>query len=418
MHMDTPLFRPEAIVHRRQRLWGELLLAQPIATRLLTILLVIVVVVVAAYLAWGQYARKQRVQGYLVPEGGWLKIYPPRPGVLVSLQIEEGQTVARGAPLATVSSGLHLTQDEEVADRLLEVLQQDVRDIEAQQRRSRSLEALAQRKLDSRIRGTLAEMSSLDAQLTLQRDRLRIVERRLESVRRLEAAGQVASARYDDARAEYLSELQRLRALERDSSVSESLLQQLRAERERLPLDFSDRRAALRSRLSEAARAKVEIRGRSRYTITAPAGGVVTGLQASVGTEVSPDRPMLTLLAKDASLEAVLFVPSRAVGFVRPGQEVRLRFDAFPHERFGDQHGVVVEIDRSIFAPSELPDPVIAREPVYRVRARPEHDYVEAYGDRFPLRPGMALEADIVIERRSLLLWLLDPLLGFKGRLG
>ncbi|MEE9254339.1 MAG: HlyD family efflux transporter periplasmic adaptor subunit, partial [Pseudomonadales bacterium] len=316
------------------------------------------------------------------------------------------------------SSALHLTQDEEVSVKLLGELERDARDIEAQQRRLNDLEVLAAAELGSRMQGARSEISSLEVQIALQRDRLRILERRLEAVRELEQAGHVASAQYDTARGAYLSELQGLRGLERDLITRTSLLAQLRTERKRVPLEFRNRHAALRARLSEIVRTQVEVRSRSTYTITAPVSGLVTGVQATIGTEVSRARPLLTLLAKDAVLEAVLFVPSRAIGFVREGQEVRLRFDAFPHERFGDQHGVVVQIDRSILAPSELPDPVIAREPVYRVHARPEHDYMEAYGKRFPLRPGMALEADIVTDRRSILLWLLDPLLSLKGRLG
>ena len=416
--MDTPLFRQEAIVHQRQRLWGELLLTQPIGTRLLTLLLVVVVVAAGSYLAWGEYARKQRVHGYLVPQGGWLKVHPMRAGVLVSVHIEEGETVAKGAPLATVSSALHLTRDEEVSVRLLDELERDLRDIEAQQHRLSDLEALAAEELDGRMLGARSEIAILEVQIALQHDRLRILERRLESVRALEQAGHVASAQYDTARENYLSELQRLRGLERDLSTRTSLLARLGTEHQRVPLEFRNRHAALRARLSETVRAQVEVRSRSTYTITAPVSGLVTGVQATIGAEVSRERPLLTLLAEDAVLEAVLFVPSRAVGFVRKGQEVRLRFDAFPHERFGDQHGIVIQIDRSILAPSELPDPVVAREPVYRVRARPEHDYMEVYGDRIPLRPGMALEADIVTDRRSLLLWLLDPLLSLRGRLG
>ena len=416
--METPLFRPEAIVHQRHRLWGELLLTQPIATRVLTMLLVAIVVVVGCYLVWGEYARKQRVHGYLVPHGGWLKVHAMRGGVVIALHVEEGETVAQGAPLITVSNALHLSQDEEVSAKLLAALEQDAKDIRAHRVRLQRLETLAVDELDARIESARSEISNLEVQMALQNDRLEILESRLTSLRELQSAGHVAAAHYDSARATYLSELQRLRALERDTNARRSTLAQLRSEGERLPLEFRNRHGALRARLSEIVRSRVEVRSQSVYTINAPLGGHVSGLQATVGSEVSRERPLLTLLAEDAVLEAVLFVPSRAVGFVRNGQEVRLRFDAFPHERFGDQRGVVVQIDRSILAPTELPDPVIAREPVYRVRARPERDYMDAYGDRFPLRPGMALEADIVTDRRSLLLWLLDPLLSLKGRLG
>lgn len=416
--METPLFRPEAIVHQRHRLWGELLLTQPVATRVLTVLLVAIVIVAGCYLVWGEYARKQRVQGYLVPQGGWLKIHAMRGGVLVALHVAEGETVVKGAPLVTVSSALHLSQDEEVSAELLAALEQDANGIRAQQARLQRLETLAVDELDARMESARSEISNLEVQVALQNDRLQILEGRLASLRELRRAGHIATAQYDSAREAYLSELQRLRALERDTNTRGAMLARLRSERERLPLEFLNRQGVLRARLSETVRSQVEVRSQSTYTITAPVSGQVSGLQATVGSEVSRDRPLLTLLAEEAVLEAVLFVPSRAVGFVRNGQEVRLRFDAFPHERFGDQRGVVIQIDRSILAPSELPDPVIAREPVYRVRARPARDYMEAYGDRFPLRPGMALEADIVTDRRSLLLWLLDPLLSLKGRLG
>jgi membrane fusion protein len=416
--MESPLFRPEAIVHQRQRLWGELLLTQPIATRALTLFLVVIVGVGCCYLLWGEYARKQRVHGYLVPHGGWLKVYAMREGVIVALHVKEGEIVSRGAPLVTVSSAQHLSRGEEVSAELLASLDRDVSDIRAQHARLRRLENLAGAELEARLRGTHSEIAGLEVQAALQRDRLEILERRMVSLGELARSGHVASSQYDAARESYLAELQRLRALERDADAHNATLVRLHAERERLPLEFRDRQAALNARLSEAARARVEVRSRTTYTINAPVGGQISGMQAAVGAEVSRARPLLTLLAKDAVLEAVLFVPSRAVGFVRSGQEVRLRFDAFPHERFGDQGGVVVQIDKSILAPSELPDPVITREPVYRVRARPQRGYMEAYGDRFPLRPGMALEADIVTDRRSLLMWLLDPLLSLRGRLG
>ena len=95
---------------------------------------------------------------------------------------------------------------------------------------------------------------------------------------------------------------------------------------------------------------------------------------------------------------------------------VNIRFDAFPYQKFGMQRARVLEISRSVLAPREAGDPR-GSEPVYRVRAAIEKQSVEAFGQQVFLKPGMQFSADVVLERRSLLEWLLEPLL-VRGRRG
>ena len=61
--------------------------------------------------------------------------------------------------------------------------------------------------------------------------------------------------------------------------------------------------------------------------------------------------------------------------------------------------------------------PVSAREPVYRVDVQLERQNVAALGQEFPLRPGMLVNADLLLEKRTLLEWLFEPVLQLKGRL-
>jgi membrane fusion protein len=119
----------------------------------------------------------------------------------------------------------------------------------------------------------------------------------------------------------------------------------------------------------------------------------------------------------DGKLEAELLAPSRAIGFVTPGQEVRLQLQAFPHQRFGLERGTVRTISATVLAPSEVSIPGLdIREPVFRVRVSLDRDYVEAYGARIPMQAGMLLSADIVFDRRSLVEWLFDPIYAVRHR--
>ena len=93
-----------------------------------------------------------------------------------------------------------------------------------------------------------------------------------------------------------------------------------------------------------------------------------------------------------------------------------MRFDAFPYQRFGFVKGEVESIDKALLAGDAVGVPMQLNEPVYRVRSELITQEVEAYGDNFPLKSGMLLEADIVLDSRSLLEWLLDPIYSLNGR--
>jgi membrane fusion protein len=112
----------------------------------------------------------------------------------------------------------------------------------------------------------------------------------------------------------------------------------------------------------------------------------------------------------DGRLRAELFIPMRVMGFVEVGQPVRLHFDAFPSRRFGTVVGEVVELGEVVQRPTELSPPVMREEFPYRVSVRLAEQEISVFGKRVPLRSGMLLEAELILERRSLLGWLLEPL--------
>jgi membrane fusion protein len=116
-------------------------------------------------------------------------------------------------------------------------------------------------------------------------------------------------------------------------------------------------------------------------------------------------------------LEAYLYVPSRAIGFIRPGQLVKVQFQAFPYQRFGTYNGRIIDVSDTILSPLELPIKMSLSEPVYRVAVELEQQTVTAYGEEVTLQAGMLLNADISVDTRNLMEWLLDPLYSLKERM-
>ena len=72
---------------------------------------------------------------------------------------------------------------------------------------------------------------------------------------------------------------------------------------------------------------------------------------------------------------------------------------------------------KAILLPTEVDMPVSLTEPVYQVNVQLDQQQIAAYGEQVPLQAGMLLSADIVLEQRSLLSWLFEPLFSLRGRL-
>jgi membrane fusion protein len=98
-----------------------------------------------------------------------------------------------------------------------------------------------------------------------------------------------------------------------------------------------------------------------------------------------------------------------------------LRYQAFPYQKFGHQSGQVVQVSKAPLQPSELAGLPLAGamtsgEPLYRITVRLDKQDVAAYGATQALAPGMQLDADVVLDRRRLIEWIFEPVLGIAGR--
>ena len=173
------------------------------------------------------------------------------------------------------------------------------------------------------------------------------------------------------------------------------------------------------SRINQQLAELEERRGRevSRVmAITAPIDGIVTNISPARGQTVAADAAFATILP-DNKLHAELLVPTRAIGFVHPGQAVTLRYEAFPYERFGQFHGEVENVGKTIWTSGDAVGPLAVKEPVYRIVVAIDQQSIAAGGDSFPLRAGMVASADLLMEKRTLLEWLFQPVIQLRERM-
>lgn len=414
--MNQPLFRSEVFAARQESLQGGVLIAATPTLRLLVAAAVAIAAALLAYAWWGQYTRKEHVSGYLAPTLGLVKVYTPQTGRILDKRVSEGQRVHRGEVLLRISSERASASTAETEAAMLRELQARRDSLRREQSKQAEIDRLAAVGLSDRIRGLEAELAQARAQLEIQRSRVGSAERTVRRNAELVAAHFVSEAGLQQKQEELLDQRAQLTAIERSIS---GLLRDLDAARVELAtsgLRQANNGASLGRQISEIEQQLTEGDARREVVLTAPTDGTVTTVLAEVGQTVTPDQPLLSILPTGAALEARLLVPTRAAGFIRAGQDVALRYQAFPYQRFGHHLGQVAGVGRTVIQPGEVSLPLTVQEPVYLVTVRLPAQEVRAYGQDLGLRAGMLLDADVRVDRRRLVDWLFDPVLSVTGR--
>ena len=414
------LFRPEALEHRERDWLGSIQLTRPVSLSVLTSLAVISALALGAYLALGEYTRKARVGGFLVPDRGVIRLVAPQPATVVDSNVVEGRAVKRGDVLFVLAVGqATLSGDTQaVVGRSL-----DARTLSLQSA-ARQREALAQSQLASverQLADMQAELGTMQIEADLQKQRLVLAEQAQQQYESLRNENFVSAAQVRAKTEEVLNVKAQLQGLERQRSARQREIATLQAQRRDLPLQAATAQGAIDRDMANLAQQAAENEARQRVVIRAPQDGVISGVLVEPGQSVTPAVALASLLPADSSLRAYLFAPSSAVGFVRASQVVQLRYQAFPYQKFGHQSGKVMQVSRSPLQAAELaglalPVSLNNGEPLYRITVALDRQDVSAYGQPQALAPGMQLEADVLLDRRRLIEWLFEPVLGVAGR--
>jgi membrane fusion protein len=410
------LFRKQVIDARSHRVAGEVMISPSRAMWTATGVLVTFCAGVASFAATASYARSELVQGSVGSVLPVSKILVPRPGIVTDVLVEEGQAVRKGQVLARLRVEQATLAGEGTATASLQALDQQ-RALAGKQMSLELVRVTAERmRLTAQLTSSLGQLAEVERQIAVQQDLIASTRVAVDQAEKLIASGFMTRSDLEQRRQSWLAATQAARQLAQTRSALEGQAATARAELARLPVDSAVALTQIRANIAQLEMASAQQSGEQGYQIVAPITGRVTAVQTARGRFADGRVPLLTIVPEGARMRAELFAPSRAMGFVRQGQEVRVMYDAFPYQRFGSFPGRVEQVSRTVIAPGESDIPLQLTEPVYRIRVALPQQGVPAYGGTAPLQPGMTLKANIVLERRSFLEWLLDPVMAVRNR--
>ncbi|TPG09970.1 HlyD family secretion protein [Sphingomonas oligophenolica] len=404
--MTETLFRLEAIEAKRQRLTGTVIAATPPQSQLYTAMIGGVVLVMIAFLAFGSYASSATARGVVAVDKGITRVFPASAGEVRQIVVAVGDRVVAGQPLVALS----MAQGKGGLSRQIAEIDRQLAEIDSQLGIAQSTGSVGTAGLARQRAGLEDTIQSLERQIAIGRSQIALAGSTVARRERLSKQGAGSQAQVDDAQRDALTRRADVEALEERLSVARNSVAALSIQSSQVALDASKARSLLQAQRAALTAQRADLQRQDHLVVSAPISGRIGDIAVELGQRATSAQSLVTIVPSDSKLEVRLFAPSSAIGFVRRGQRVRLRFDAFPYRKYGWAEGAVTEISRvAVDAPTvDTTKPV---EPVFRVRVRVDTLRGMKVDDA-ALRPGMTLTADLFQQRRPLWALIVGPISG------
>ncbi|MGF1724817.1 HlyD family secretion protein [Photobacterium nomapromontoriensis] len=417
--MSQQIFRQEYIDQQHQSETGQILLLSGLNQRIVTGCCLVVVFAILALLIFGSYTKKTQLEGVIIPSTGVIAVQSAQSGVIEAIYIKDEQRVSKSTRLLQINSEIFDSGGESINQRLQRSLTQQLSSLSSQRDYEQLMNDASINELKSKIVRLDLELKSGQQSLTFAKERTALKQQAMDSYKKLLKNQYISDLSFK----EYLSSLVGLQADEENQKLR---IQQLERERiatlhqvNYITLQGNMRALELKRQLDSLQQQQIALTSASETTIHAPVNGTITTLRAESGQAISQGEVILNMIPDGAELQVELYAPSRSIGFLHRGQSVGLRFDAYPHEKFGIQKGMVRSISQSTVSPLELKsqDQTIRSdtETLYKIVVSLHKPTITVYGREEPLKVGMRVNADINVETRKLYEWLLGPLSRMQG---
>jgi len=410
------LFRQEALDYQAASgtQFGAPASVLPPSWSRVTLLLALFLAALLVFLFSVDFARKETVRGRLRVDGPEAKVFALEAGIIHEVFVEDGQVVAKGDPIAEIRSERFMADGGALSAATLDELEHERSILEEQKLSIHNAANLSRQSAIQAYENALRRETESLAQLKIIDERLGVAKKRRDDIAELKDRGLVAEPVYNE-RHEAVVTLKQSR-LEVTSQMLDARSEQVRAQTEMRRVETISARdiSQLDQRISQIETESNRTEANAGHVVMAQSSGRITALQARKGEQVRPDTPLAIVLPVDAKLLAEVFIPSRAIGFAEPGQIVKLKYDAFPYQKFGVAYGEVSAVATAAQTPQEVGVMSKTGEMLYRVDIAINDQSVNAYSREFLLQSGMELSADIVLENRKLVEWLMEPMMSIR----
>jgi membrane fusion protein len=405
------LFRQEVLEEQGEKIFADAILIWPPSVTAVVGLYACFVAGVLIMASFGHYQRKHHVRGVIQSDPSPTEVVAMAEGMVREILVREGRSVKKGETIAVLTRAMYAVSG---VDTLVEHRRQMATEEERITKERLNLEQklkLDLHVLATRHRGLQEESTQTRAILDLKKEQANRTASLVATTQELFRKKLVTRSEVEALGSQLASLRQSIGEEERQILKIATQIRESAMEKDRVKKDYERQSLLLVSKAAELKSRLLDLDVDKDRAIKAPVSGWVTAINVDVGHTVTPSAVILTILPEVHTLKANLYLPSHVVPFVREKQPLWLQFEAFSPKKYGMIPGSVESLSKVPVKPpfntahNGEPDHFLATVVVNPSKLKHKG---------LTLKSGLLVDADILLERRRIADWLLDPWLRMR----
>ncbi|HFW3090771.1 TPA: HlyD family secretion protein, partial [Salmonella enterica subsp. enterica serovar Reading] len=398
------MFRKDFLAQKRNEWLGDVHIASPLSYNIIGVYSLILFITIVLFLFFGHYTESEKAQGNVLPDKGLINVNSNETGFINEIFVSNGEYIKRGMPLFSVSKekntekygGIHHHINNQL-NKQRELLTKEIED------KKRYLIEQKRIKLDY-IAALKKDQEEIKEQISITRQQSLKIKSTLSDMFSLRDKGYVSGLEIQNQENLVLENEKQLKSLQRQLIDNSMRLNEQKDAINRITHEYSTEENKINNEIYETEKSIVLNKNDELNIYLAKEDGFVSSLLFEKGQSVRPGDTIMSLIPDGSKFIIQLYISGNAIGFIKPGNDVTLRFRAYPYQKFGVQHGKVEEISMNIISAKQLTDITgnPSSSPYYRITVAPDNQFIYAYGHKNPLIAGMMVDADIMIDKRNI----------------
>ena len=410
------IYRKEAIEYKKIHWKGKALLLAGIPAWLVTLLASLFLIALVLSLIFCTFTQRIDVRGEVITLPHSVNVFAPQQGFVVNQHVKVGDIVNKGQPLYELDVSRN-TINGNVSAAQIEVINEKIanaEDIISKLMRNKSETLTA---LEKQIKTTSASLAETNRMLATTQVGLNKMFTNLSSNDKYLKDGLITKDQYNYQHSLYFQQQSAYQSLVTQKMQLESQLTQTNSDKITKAADFDNQISSQHNQINDYKNQLVESNANGNLIIKATTNGKIESLAVTKGQMVENGSSLAQIKPTgDIEYYLILWLPNNTIPYVKPGDTINIRYDAFPADKFGQFPGKVISISSVPASRQEMAEYTNVNNgtsqqelALYKAIIKIKDKTFSYNGKTLTLSNGLKAQAVVFLEERPLYMWMFTP---------
>ncbi|HAT1571266.1 TPA: HlyD family secretion protein [Kluyvera cryocrescens] len=414
--MLNNLYRREAIEYKKNHWQGKALLLAGLPAWLIMLLSAIFLMMLIATVTFCSFTQRIDVRGEVITLPHSINIFSPQQGSVINQFVSIGDLVEKDAPLYEIDISRN-TSSGNVSAAQVGVINEKILNSQG------IIEKLTRNKsetvsaIEVQLKTATESLKETNRMLTNTQTGLKKMHDNLSSYDGYLKKGYITKDQYNYQHSLYFQQQSAYQSLVSQKMQLESQLTQLNSDKITKAADFDNQILAQNNQTNDYRNQLVESNANGNLIIKAMTAGRIESLSVTKGQMVDNGSSLAQIKPTgDIEYYLILWLPNNAIPYVKPGDTINIRYDAFPSDKFGQFPGQVMSISSMPASRQEMSEytnvnngAVQQELALYKALVKIKNKEFEYNGKNLKLSDGLKAQAIVFLEKRPLYMWMFTP---------